>query len=286
MISVVVPTTRFGGLDVLFHGLRNQTYRDFELVVSDAVRPWRGLDLRYLGDKFGVRVKHVDASSTFPVQSYCDNANRGLRAAEGDVVILAADYTWFPPNCLARHHAFHVVHPDPSAGYMGPHFNVVHPELHPAFPRYGDRLLDSSLQAYEADVRTGALDAFGWSVFKDPFCDDASRLQLCPWLGRADPKTGMAAGPVDKYMLHLKNESFKASRIREVGGLWTQMDGSVCWQDSELADALGISWTLDPENPAYVVNPRALFPLSRRVRPEGSNEALWKAGRPRPYIPL
>lgn len=276
-----------GGLDVLFHGLRGQSYRDFELVLADGVMAYRGHQRlaaevnwspRTLNHAGGVTHAHPEPNP-FPVQAYCAFANAGLRAAAGDLCILVADYTWLPPDCLARHAAFHEANPDPGRGVMGPHFNVVHPELHPAFPRYGDRLLDSSLREYEADVRTGRLDAFGWSVFAEPFGQDASKMELCPWLGRADPKTGMRSGPVDRNMLHLKNESFKTARIREVGGLNEDMDGSTCWQDSELADALGVAWTLDAENPAYVVNPRALFPLSRRIRPEGSNEALWRRGR-------
>ncbi len=280
-ISVICPTVRMGGLDVLFHGLRGQTYRNFELVLVDGlrdVRQWHGPEVVSVVADTRYQVARP-SPNPWPVQAYCAFANAGLRVATGDICLLVADYTWLPPDCLAKHAAFHRDDPDPFMGYMGPHFNVAHPPLHPDFPRYGDRMLESELQKYVDDVRSGRLDAFGWSIFEKPFDEDARQLQLCPWLGTADPKTSMPAGFVDRNMLHLKNESWKMSRIREAGGLNEDMDGSVCWQDSELADALGVTWTLDPSNPAYIVNPRALFPLSRRLRPEGSNEPIWLAGR-------
>lgn len=281
-ISVVCPTYRVGGLDVLFEGLRGQTYRNFELVLVDGV-PGRkdgfGLPIGYhLFNAVNCKVAFPDPN-LFPVQSYCAYVNTGLRAASGDVCMLVGDYTWLPPDCLARHAAFHDANPSPLEGYMGPARNVAHPPVHPDFPRYSRDGIHS-LGMYVEDLYAGRLDRFGYSIFAEPFHGvDARTLPSCPWLGSADPKLGMVSGQVDRHMLHLKNESWKMSRIREVGGLNEDMDGQSYWQDSELADALGLTWTLDSKNVAQIVNPRALFPLPRRTRPEGDNERVWQAGR-------
>jgi hypothetical protein len=289
-LSVCVPTMRVGGLDILFHGLKGQTYKDFEVIVADGVRQvkepksdgfgvsvdpsWKKA-MAYANGTFPVLAPPVEPNP-FPVNSFCKYANTALDAAQGEVVVFLTDYTWLPPDCLEKHAAFHRAH-GPNEGYMAPHQYVACPPLHPDFPAYKPGVGDDT-ELYAADVVSGRLDRFGWSIFAEPFDQDPRTMPLCPNQGQADPKLGLPPGPVDRHMFHGKNESCKASVAKAVR--WNEaLDGTHGWQDSDMADALALPWTLDPENLAYIVNPRNHFPTARRLRDIWTNEALWKAGR-------
>ena len=93
-ISVIIPTFRIGGLDVLFYGLFNQTVNDFELVLVDGIYKYRKDLVLKKSKDYGFKTIHVEPfENPFPVCSFCRFANTGLVYANGDIVTFMTDFT-------------------------------------------------------------------------------------------------------------------------------------------------------------------------------------------------
>ena len=264
MISVVCSTYRMGGLDVLFHGLRSQTHKDFELVLVDGIKDWRGIDVTYLGEKFDVpTVRTCPEPNPFPTFSFGRCYNAGLDAASGDFLYFVCDFTVLQPDALER--AARHFKDNSRVGYMGCQDFYSCPPLHPEFPRYAGRTYahfgqSPDLGRYVDDLRTGALDRFGWSVFDDYYCGQS--LDPCPVQSGLDPKLQMSDGPVGADFFHCANQAVPAGLAR----FDESLDGAHGQHDIRFARACGIPFTLDRDNVAAIVNPRPHFPELRQDR--------------------
>lgn len=95
MISVIYCTARYGGLDILQKCMLDQTYQDFEVIVLD--------ELRRMPADMG-KFKFIDPPKKKPGMFWNLSAslNAGIRAAEGDLIVLLQDYIWVPKDGLAR----------------------------------------------------------------------------------------------------------------------------------------------------------------------------------------
>ena len=296
-LSVVVPTFRMGGLDVLVDGLRGQEFRDFELVLVDCVMAYRPDVFKGFTD---FPVRHVDPiRNPFPVASFCRCANTGLGHARGEVVVMVTDYTWLPPGCLARHAAFHRARP--TVGHdvlLCPHEYASHPPPGALFPGYGREDIDDYVQ----DLRDGVLEGFGWSLSDSQFSGGARALP--PDLPHGvhgsdhvprDPKLDMSPGFVEPHFFHGKNASARKDLLIFTGGWNEAFDGGHGYQDTEFAWRLayraGAFFHLELEDPAVIVNPRHHFPWLRQERDVHGNEEIWRAleaqdyPEPGPFFP-
>jgi hypothetical protein len=220
-LSVVVPTMRVGGLDVLTHGLRGQVFRDFELVLVDALRDLRGHAL----DEEEYQVTHVaPVDNPFPLNAFCRYANTGLLHARGEIVVFVTDYTYLPPDCLQRHAQFHASH-DFVEALMCPHQYLGLPPLRSSFPTYKQ----SEVERYALDVEAGKLDDCMWTIFQKEFSRaDADSLPLDAIYGWADPKMKMGSGPIDPTFFHAKNESVRREHVNAIDGWDEQLDHAHC----------------------------------------------------------
>lgn len=286
--SVVLPTMRVGGLDIVVDGLRGQTFRDFELVVADGLHSRRHPHLRREMGKaggFGFPVTHAEPlSNPFPRSAFCRYANTALAHARGRYAYFVTDYTWLPPNALERHAAFHAEAKGP-AMLMCPHEYHVLPGIAPRFPRYEQ----GEIERYVRDVESGWLDPLMWSILMEPFAGtNAAELLVDPIYGGADPKNREPAGWTGKHFFHAKNESCPMADVVAVNGWDESLDGTHGWQDSELAGRLEaqrkMKFYLDPSIVARIVNPRPVFPFARRERPYQTNEGLWRASEAAGYV--
>jgi len=279
-ISVVVPTMRVGGLDILVNGLEQQTYKDFELILADELFDYRPDIFREhhpLLDWVHVAPK----PNPFPVSSFCKVANTALANARGQVVLFLVDYTYCPPTLVETHAKFHSEHQTGRHGLMSPHQYL---QLRPSwFPRaYGQDGIDQ----YVDDVRIGRWDSQMWAL-RYPLEGGWSLNELDPIYKNADPKLSGAPGPIDPTFFHAKNESVPMEALREINGWDEDYDGGHPYQDCDIAERLsqqaGIGWTLDPTNIAYIVNPRPYFPFPRRLRTPADNHAIWATKRAAGY---
>ena len=287
-VSVLCPTMRVGGIDVLLHGLAQQTHRDFELVLSDALWKFRRDEVKAEADRLGVSVVHVEPRGLrFPLCTYCRHMNEAIVHATGELALLIVDYTWLAPDTIARHIAHH--EQVPGSGFMGPHRYAELPPIDPRFPRYGHD--PSETERYSRDVYTHTLDPLMLSIFERPLGEgDDPRLSAedssadiigadGKTIRNRDPKLEQPAGRIHWGFLHCKNESVRLEHFVELNGFDEDLDGSHGWQDSDIACRLtekcGIQWFVDPTMVVQIVNPRSVFPFGIRERPYQTNEQIW-----------
>ena len=271
-LSVVCPTFRIGGIDVLFDGLQRQHFKDFELVLSDCLYKSRAKEVEEDARKFpGIRFKHVEPEpNIFPVSAFAACSNTALRHAHGEVVVFITDYTWLPSNCLEAHAEFHkqmgVNH-----ALLLPHWYVLPPKHN--MPQY-DNL---ELEAYIADLESGKLDALKVSLWNN--AQDYANLPEDTQNGYDRKCTELYESTTDEMAFHGKNESMKISAVLDVGGWNEAFDGSHPYQDSELAARLaydgGMYFWTRREPLALIVNMRHTFPLLKRLRPPDANRIIW-----------
>jgi glycosyltransferase involved in cell wall biosynthesis len=277
LISVIVPTMRVGGIDVLIDSLAKQTYTNFELVLVDAITRRKDEVIEYARDKF-VACRYVAIEpNPFPVCSFCLQSNAGIEAATGEVLLFAVDYSRFPPDLLAKHAAFHKADKTRRAGFMGPH-RYVGLDIDKTFPRFGQ----SQIDAHQRAIESGQLDPFMLSIGRalDTPAQPHSADGGATVPHDADPKLRMPAGPIGAEFFHAKNESIRRSVALEVGGYDQDLDGAHLYQDSDFADRLstkaGVKWTLDPTAVIEIANPRHVFPFAKRTREHQENFQIWQ----------
>lgn len=105
-LSVIYPTYRMGGFDMMIDCLKNQTYKDWELIVID---DYPGRDLKdYIAEQ-GIPITYYGKSKE---KTYDDTPfafsnifNSGILQATGDIVIFFHDYQWISPQSLERWNA-------------------------------------------------------------------------------------------------------------------------------------------------------------------------------------
>lgn len=279
-LSIIVPTMRVGGLNVLLDSLQRQTFTDFELVLVDGLASRRAAIVdKEAKDRF-LCVRHVSLDpNPFPVAAFCRYSNAGIAVSTGEVLLFAVDYTRFGKDTLLRHAMFHKADPSGKGGLMGPH-RYIHLDVHPEFPRYGHDPEETA--RYVNDVQSGALDRWMWSIGKaldqPALPHDADGGASVPH--DADPKLRHAPGRIGPEYFHAKNESVRRERVIEVDGYDQELDGAHLYQDSDFADRLtlkaGVQWLLDPAAVVEIANPRHVFPYAKRLRPHEENRVIWQ----------
>lgn len=286
-ISVCAPTNRVGGIDVLVSGLAGQTFREFELVLSDSLFRHRPNLAQRVRSEYGLNFKHVEPrTNRFPENAFSAVANEALAHATGEIVVMLVDYTWLPPDCLQAHADFHASH-DRKSGLMLPHNYYELPPVSPAFPSYGN----PDTFRYVEDLEAGRLDPCMWSILADPVKPGHvfSDLDKTGY-ANIDPKLKFAEGSVPASYFHGKNESVPRDALMEVNGWDEALDGGHGYQDTDLAERLnekaGIQWMLLNAPVAQIINPRRIFPFPVRPRSVAGNEAVWRAAKAAGYPPV
>ncbi len=293
-VSIIVPTMRVGGLDVLFDSLAKQTFTDFELVLVDALYERRKkIALKESRDRF-ISLRHVGMDPTPKFCAFSTFSNAGIVSSSGEVLLFLVDYSSLPPDLIEKHARFHQADKTEHRGLMGPH-RYVGLDAVTRFPEYGRQEIDR----YDADCASGRLDEFLFSLVPGPRPLHGETVKTWPAGGHeadggavvpfdADPKLRMQAGPIEPSFFHAKNESVHRDRVIEVNGYDQELDGAHLYQDSDFADRLtikgGVEWTLDPTAVVEIANPRHLFPFARRVRDHRENYEIWQRKKAGGYV--
>ena len=276
VISIVMPTMRVGGLDVVLKGLEKQTTKDFELVLVDGIYKHRKELIAKEAEKYSFQIKHVEPTKNiFPIANYCNSANTGIINASAKLILLITDYTYLPADCVEKHINFHTACPSENIGYMCPHQYKSLPELSSSFFPYKNE--DTDL--YATELESGKLNNVLWSIFKENFDCDPESLSLDS-MGNSDTKLFMAFGIGDQNCFNGKNESLKIEAVLKINGFDEELDGTVPWQDNVFSDMLvkklGFRWMVDKDNKVYIINPRFVMPWAKRMRPIETNLAIWR----------
>lgn len=289
-VSIVMPTMRVGGLDIVFDGLKRQTFSDFEIIIPDGIYKYRKDIVEEKSKEYNFKVKHVEPfENPFPKNAFCRYANSGLAYADCRLVVFITDYTRLPENCLEHHVNFYVQHPE--IGFMCPHKYYQLKDVNPTFENYTKKpdnaethLYDhdqSDTHKYVNDIYSGKYKDLMWSLLSSPFNKDTYSFELDPLLGTADPKLAEPEGSIESRFFHGKNESCSLDIILKCNGWNEILDGGHAYQDSDLSDRLILkgglkSWYNYPHNVAEIINPRPIFPYARRDRTVQDNSNIWK----------
>jgi GT2 family glycosyltransferase len=106
-VSVIVPTRRYGPLfEILFNGLKNQTLKDFELLIVDDVPEDRSSIVEEYAKKYMLNVKWMRGKPNYWKSNrlIANARNTGLIYAEGELIVFIDDFTWVPKRFLESHY--------------------------------------------------------------------------------------------------------------------------------------------------------------------------------------
>jgi glycosyltransferase involved in cell wall biosynthesis len=291
LISIIVPTNRLGGIDLLFDSLARQTERDFELILVDNIKPWRTV-LAPGGHLLTFQASHIEPrENSFPLVQYCRTVNTGIAHARGETILLLCDYSWCHPRMVETHLDEQSKHPGPL--HLDYNYSAL-PELKPDFPLIYNqsgydptvdpieysRVLNESTDRYVEDLKAGKLDPFMWSIFAEPLSEESvSELEVTH-----QHRPCSTRKPDDWNWCSFKNESFPTELFLELNGLDEEYDASHCYQDQEFSYRLrerGIPWRNGPAETGMVtvVNPRPVLNVKKLGKPMGYNRHLCDSER-------
>lgn len=104
-ISVIVTTFRYGGIDIMLGGLKDQTLpKDrWELIFVDELYDLRKEEVAEYAKSLAIPIVHLKAPPKKNVINLCASWNKGLVHAKGKLVMFNNDFIHITKNCLARH---------------------------------------------------------------------------------------------------------------------------------------------------------------------------------------
>lgn len=271
-VSVVVGTSRPGGLDITLRGMADQTFKDFEVILVDGRYHKRHEQVLDFAASIGLKAPlyHV------PNQRYngyynvfASGWNTAFMLASGEIVIMLMDYSYTPPGWIENHLFEH---------RDGKPKLVMSPQVYLKMPPVTDRNgkvypIPSEQSTDPTTIDTSAFwDEFPEiSVFEKPFDPPIlSSLSEYKWPHR-DPKLDRGHGPVDYTLMHCKNESFPLEGVLEIGGIDENFEKGKGPIDNEFGFRFfmsGHELFLTQNARVYCLNPRFFF----KTRPWGDME--------------
>ena len=270
-VSVCLPVFRPGGLDITFASLRDQNFKDFELILVDRRYEKRHQEVMDVAKKYGVRTVHVPEHRRNGKWATVASAwNTAAMLAEGEILLMSPDYCYLPPDWIERH----VSHHNGSRRMVLSRY--VFFNLPPVVDKLGNEVevppaeLASSLPP---GVQDGVGDSYGEiSIFREPFCFSMIENSVswpdslqCPRYTLTQNSDSLCDH------VHFRNESMPLNYFLEMNGLDENMDKGKSHIDYEFgrrARAYGFEFVVDRENIAFILNPRTLFP----TLPQGQKE--------------
>jgi hypothetical protein len=300
-ISVIVPTNRVGGLDILIASLCQQSFKDFELVIIDCLHEWRSPVILNRLKTLPFPVKYLPPhQNPFPRQAFQRTLNTGFAHATGEIFFVTCDYAFLNPGVLEVRKNLHDRFKRTIA--CGNFRLLSYPPLHPEFPRgrYGSAGIGTMAErnriwtsdpiqrtswcnrwskAYLQDLGAHTLDRFMWSAFATPF-HSGQGIEDLPVISPEDVmREGFLVGGISTISLCcLKNDSFPAGEIFAINGMDEDFDGAHSNQDSELALRLqlnGVQFYVEPNHPTAITDMHAHLTIRQVERPEEENGLLF-----------
>lgn len=290
-VSVVTPTYRPGGIDILLAGMRDQTLPkdQFEVILVDHRYEWRHDRVMALAREYGVNLIHVPEHRRDGIWAVTSSAyNTGFALARGRVIIMLVDWTYCPPGWIEAHvknhqdpahslkyvlapYYYHAIGITPeiyanmasTGARMRPYADYAsQPKLHLKIPfdfTGQDARADSKAEDNDAVLRGEVFDEI--SVFEEGLFDPAW-LPRMPPIPDGDPGQRQA-GPgatVPYTWTHLKNESVLRETVYHLNGtdIWSERGGrmSIDTEFGMRLSCLGASLIWEPAALAHCINPR------------------------------
>lgn len=111
IISIVYPTCRLGGIDILKDNLDRQTFKDFEIVIGDELYDSRAKLVKWYLSKY--KVKHFKPQPPKPGYVWNLNScyNEMVKMCEGTFIVSLQDFICISARGLERFWDMHKLHP-------------------------------------------------------------------------------------------------------------------------------------------------------------------------------
>ena len=279
--SIITVTNRIGGLDVLFESLARQTRKDFELILVDALYPYRADLVAAKAKGYSFPVQHIEpVPNQFPRAEQSKSFNAALEHVRSPLVVYECDYTWLGEDTVEAHLDFQARHP--GCCWMGDFFYVdlpPHATLEygtPSNPSDDEThwMVETTQVAlrYASDLKSGRLSHLLWSIFDDPPKPPFA-------VNYRHEKKELEQYDGDWNYWSFKNESLPTEFLLQVNGHDESYDGAHSKNDSELAYRLrehGAQLWSGPrgKGAVYCVNPRDILACRALDRPRTCNDVL------------
>ena len=293
-ISVIVPTFRLGGIDLLKWTLDQQSlpHSDFELVLVDGLYQWRkdAVARFFAGSDYGVVHVPPEPDSDgpiFPRDCHPRYRNTGIKHASGDLCVLCCDYVMATPYWLAMfEHRSQTV--GPNYAICGVHLygklppSVVNPILF-------DKGEPPSLDYYRNLVECMASDNRLWTgaflahLSLEYIFALTQTSTLAYDLNRQDPKLRLLSGTMMTFnAFHMKNEAVRREHLLAVRGLDETYNDTKCADDLDVTLRLsqhGVKFVIDKGIDVLIPDPHAWTPELQRKRPYLDTLKEWQEER-------
>lgn len=254
-VSVLLGSSRPGGVDISLLGLANQTFEDFEVIFVDGRYRNRHAEVLDLVAASGLKQPFFHVPNhrygEGPWTTISAGFNTGFMLAAGEIVVMLCDYAYAPPEWLAAHLASHT---EPRM--------VFAPHRYREFP-----FLPGKRFVAGAPMDEVVAQRESYSVLDDgpiahglPSAHKILALSIQP---ENDPKLSMPTGPVDHLYMHTKNESFPLENVLAIGGCDENYDRGRGPGDHDFGRRLiasGLQGWLASDALVEVVNPRGVMP--------------------------
>jgi len=287
-ISVILPTLRVGGLDIVCASLARQTHTDFELIIADGIHQYRARHIAGRLAALPFPVRHL-ASGGVELSNYSRAINDAVAVARGDIIYMAPDYSWFPPDCLEIHARYHAEHRGEKRILASGYSYTDLPTRHPCFPGYSPEIVDCNAkldlspdggtryeecltieaERYERDLQSGLLDPVMWSLGTEPVTPESIEALPIRYTHK------LFDCEFSFRYCSLKSESYPVEAFLELNGLDEDLDGSHLFQDLAWAyrlDAAGWEYDRTRGGELRIPNPRGVFASKRVLRPMRMNQ--------------
>lgn len=267
-VSVVVMMYRPGGMDITFSAMRDQTFKDFELIIVDNRYEKRHEQVMAAAREYGVRTIHAPEHRRNGKWIVATAAfNTAFALARGEVVIILHDFSYVGPGWIEQHVAHHGTTP---ALVLGDHCNIDLPKVRSSVPLAENYDCNRAVTELETWREDGVLDEM--YIFEDGRFDSSWLAKLGrnehQWQPGYRDMWGQGMRP-DWRWVTLTNDSFPREFLWQIGGIDERYDHGRGAFDHNIGirvAAAGGGRVWAPECNAVILNPRFLM----RTLPFGS----------------
>lgn len=260
-VSVLLGSSRPGGVDVALRGLAEQTFEDFEIIFVDGRYHKRHERVLDCVCALGIQQSFYHVPNhryTELWNATCAGINTGFMLAEGEIVIILLDYSYTPPTWIEEHLKLH----DKKRMVMSPHLYTELPEivtldgLSPVKFKGGPETTIENIVAQKEHFDEIC-------IFKKPFRPSwMKKLKVFEWPDQ-DPKIVRTPGPSQFDLMHTKNDSFPLETVLNINGMDENFDRGRGPGDTEFGFRLsmtGCEGWLSHEAKVFCLNPREIMP--------------------------
>jgi len=269
-VSVCVSTFRPGGLDITLAGMRDQNFKDFELIICDNRYEKRHSEVIDLANKYGIKCIHVpEHRRNGKWTTFCSAWNTAFALARGEYILILQDYCYCHPEWIESHLEYHS---------QRDNLYLIGPYLHTDLPKlkllrdydFSKEYAHSSLSGYSGHcVTTSPVIEGGilpeMFIFQDgPF--DSSIIPSLKVHGQDQIQdsrrlmSGNVPGTKAPSWIHVKNESMRRDTLWRLGGLDERLERGKGPMDTDFAiriEGLGLNLWWEPRMKDPIVpNPR------------------------------